>query len=82
MTIRKAEAEWKGNLTEGSGRLRVGSGAFDGPYSFQSRMEDGGLATNPEELIGGLTLVVSPWPSPRSSPAQDSWQNDSIRLPR
>ena len=52
MAIRKAEAEWKGNLTEGSGRLRVGSGAFDGPYSLQSRMEDGGLATNPEELIG------------------------------
>ena len=52
MPTRKAEAEWKGNLAEGSGRLKVGSGAFDGPYSFKSRFEDGQSATNPEELIG------------------------------
>jgi osmotically inducible protein OsmC len=50
MPTRKAEAEWKGNLAEGSGRLRVGSGAFDGPYSFKSRFEEGQPATNPEEL--------------------------------
>src|SRR5438105_13934355 len=53
MPTRKAEAEWKGNLAEGSGRLRVGSGALDGPYSFKSRFEEGQTATNPEELIGG-----------------------------
>ena len=52
MPIRKAEAEWKGNLAEGSGSLKVGSGAFEGPYSFKSRFEDGHSATNPEELIG------------------------------
>src|SRR2546421_9055266 len=52
MPTRKAEAEWKGNLAEGSGRLRVGSGAFDGPYSFKSRFKEGQSATNPEELIG------------------------------
>jgi lipoyl-dependent peroxiredoxin len=52
MPTRKAEAEWQGNLAEGSGRLKVGSGAFDGPYSFKSRFEDGQSATNPEELIG------------------------------
>src|SRR5437773_6394349 len=52
MPTRKAEAEWKGNVAEGSGRLRVGSGAFDGPYSFKSRFEEGQAATNPEELIG------------------------------
>ncbi len=52
MPTRKAEAEWKGNLAEGSGRLKVGSGAFDGPYSFKSRFEEGQSATNPEELIG------------------------------
>jgi osmotically inducible protein OsmC len=52
MPIRKAEAEWKGNLIEGAGRLKVGSGAFDGPYSFRSRLEEGQSATNPEELIG------------------------------
>jgi len=31
--------------------MQFGSGAFEGPYSFASRMEDG-PGTNPEELIG------------------------------
>jgi osmotically inducible protein OsmC len=31
--------------------MRLGSGAFEGSYSFKSRMEDG-PGTNPEELIG------------------------------
>jgi osmotically inducible protein OsmC len=52
MPTRQAEAEWKGNLAQGSGRLQVASGALDGPYSFKSRFEDGQPATNPEELIG------------------------------
>jgi len=52
MPTRKAEAEWKGSLAEGGGRLKVGSGAFDGPYSFKSRFEEGQSATNPEELLG------------------------------
>jgi lipoyl-dependent peroxiredoxin len=50
MAIRSAEAEWKGSVTEGGGTVRLGSGAFEGTYSFQSRMEDG-AGTNPEELI-------------------------------
>ena len=52
MPTRKAEAEWKGNLAEGNGTLKVGSGAFEGSYSFKSRFEDGQSATNPEELLG------------------------------
>ena len=52
MPTRKAEAEWEGNLAEGSGQLKVGSGAFKGPYSFKSRFEEGQAATNPEELLG------------------------------
>ena len=52
MPSRKAEAHWEGNLSEGSGRLKLGSGAFEGPYSFKSRFEEGQSATNPEELIG------------------------------
>lgn len=50
MPIRNAEAEWKGNLLEGSGHMKLGTGAYDGPYSFKSRMENG-AGTNPEELI-------------------------------
>jgi len=51
MPTRKADAEWNGSLREGSGRVRLGSGAFDGPYSFRTRFEDA-PGTNPEELIG------------------------------
>jgi len=51
MTIRTAFVIWNGNLKEGNGRMKLGSGAFDGPFSFQSRFEEG-TGTNPEELIG------------------------------
>jgi osmotically inducible protein OsmC len=51
MPIRTANAEWKGDLQSGAGHMRLGSGAFDGPYDFRSRMGDG-AGTNPEELIG------------------------------
>ena len=51
MPVRKAEAQWRGALKDGSGTMRVGSGAFQGAYSFSSRMENG-TGTNPEELIG------------------------------
>lgn len=51
MPVRTASARWEGGLREGSGSMRLGSGAFEGPYSFSSRFEDG-TGTNPEELIG------------------------------
>ncbi|HEY7513789.1 MAG TPA: OsmC family protein [Vicinamibacteria bacterium] len=51
MAVRKAEAEWTGNLREGKGRVKLGSGAYEGEYSFVSRFEEG-KGTNPEELIG------------------------------
>ena len=48
MPVRKAEARWEGSLQEGKGNMRMG--AWEGPYSFTSRFEDG-TGTNPEELI-------------------------------
>ncbi len=51
MAIRTAEAVWEGNLIKGKGKMKLGSGAFDGTYSFSSRFENG-IGTNPEELIG------------------------------
>ena len=48
---RNAEARWTGDLKSGRGTIRVGSGAFEGPYSFVSRFEGSG-DTNPEELLG------------------------------
>jgi len=50
MAIRSAKAEWRGNLTEGKGTMALGGGAYNGPYSFQSRFEEA-PGTNPEELI-------------------------------
>ncbi len=50
MPKRNASARWDGSLTEGHGTMRMASGAFEGPYSFQSRFEEG-EGTNPEELI-------------------------------
>ena len=51
MPTRTAHAEWNGPIDSGAGTMALGSGAFEGPYSFASRMEDG-AGTNPEELIG------------------------------
>jgi osmotically inducible protein OsmC len=48
---RQAEAEWKGDLKGGSGRVKLGSGAYEGDYSFHSRFENG-KGANPEELLG------------------------------
>ena len=51
MPVRKANAVWQGGLKKGNGKVRVESGAFELPYSFSSRFEEG-TGTNPEELIG------------------------------
>ena len=51
MLTRAAGAVWEGSLKDGKGTMNVGSGAFDGPYTFASRFEDGKV-TNPEELLG------------------------------
>lgn len=48
---RTAKARWEGDLRSGQGNVRLGSGAFEGKYSFGTRFE-GAPGTNPEELIG------------------------------
>ena len=48
---RKADARWEGDLRGGRGTVRLGSGAFEGKYSFGSRFESA-PGTNPEELLG------------------------------
>ena len=50
MPTRTANARWSGSLTEGNGTMTMASGSYEGPYSFQSRFEEGD-GTNPEELI-------------------------------
>ncbi len=51
MAVRTSTATWLGSLKEGDGSVALGSGAFEGPYSFPSRFEEG-PGTNPEELVG------------------------------
>jgi osmotically inducible protein OsmC len=51
MAQRKGSAIWNGTLKGGSGSMKLGSGAYEGPFSFSSRFEEG-AGTNPEELIG------------------------------
>ena len=62
---RKAEADWNGGIMDGNGKVKLGSGAFEGAYSFKSRFsEEEQTATNPEELIaaahaGCYTMALS-----------------------
>ncbi|AMY07312.1 Peroxiredoxin OsmC [Luteitalea pratensis] len=48
--IRTSKAQWNGSLKDGKGTVSLGSGAYDGQYSFSSRFESG-TGTNPEELV-------------------------------
>ena len=51
MPTRNASAVWEGDLKGGHGSMKLGSGAYEGQYSFASRFENG-TGTNPEELAG------------------------------
>lgn len=51
MPERKATAVWSGSLKEGKGNVELGSGAFSGAFSFDTRFGEVN-GTNPEELLG------------------------------
>jgi lipoyl-dependent peroxiredoxin len=51
MPTRSASVVWEGSSREGAGRVKLGSGAFEGPYSWPSRFQEA-EGTNPEELLG------------------------------
>lgn len=51
MAVRTSTAEWKGNLKDGAGTMKLGSGACEGPFTYASRFETG-PGMNPEELLG------------------------------
>jgi osmotically inducible protein OsmC len=51
MPTRIANAHWEGDFKRGGGSVALSSGAFEGPYNFSGRFEDG-PGTNPEELLG------------------------------
>jgi len=51
MSVRHATAHWEGGLKSGNGTMKLGSGAFEGPFSFATRFGET-PGTNPEELVG------------------------------
>jgi osmotically inducible protein OsmC len=51
MSTREAHERWEGSIKAGKGHVDFGDGAFQAPYSFASRFENG-KGTNPEELLG------------------------------
>jgi lipoyl-dependent peroxiredoxin len=53
MATRNAKATWQGTLKEGDGTMGLGSGVWEGPFTFKSRFEpEEAGGTNTEELIG------------------------------
>jgi osmotically inducible protein OsmC len=55
---RHVDVEWTGNLMEGSGTAKAGTGAFLVPVTFPSRIaETADDKTTPEELLAGAHAV-------------------------
>ena len=52
---RSASAVWTGDLKSGKGSMRLGSGAFEGAYSFASRFENG-TGTNRSPYFGDSAM--------------------------
>ena len=85
--IRSAQASWQGTVPGGGGRLALGSGAFEGPFTLRARMEDVERATNPEELIaaaeaGCFTMSLASMLGDAGHPAHDLQTTASVRLER
>ncbi len=54
---RHVDIDWTGNLMEGSGTAKAGTGAFSLPVAFPKRIGEPGGETSPEELIAGALGV-------------------------
>ena len=48
---RSVEVDWTGPIMEGTGTAKAGSGAFNLPVSFPSRIGEPAGKTSPEELM-------------------------------
>ena len=82
---RSAQASWQGTIPDGGGRLALGSGAFEGPFTLKARVEDVERATNPEELIGAaeagcFTMSLASLLSEQGHPPDDLRTTASVRL--
>jgi lipoyl-dependent peroxiredoxin len=73
---RSAQASWQGTVSDGGGRLALGGGAYEGPYSLRARVEQVERATNPEELLaaaeaGCFTMSLASLLEEAGHPARD-----------
>jgi lipoyl-dependent peroxiredoxin len=83
--VRNAQASWSGTVPDGGGRLALGSGAFEGPFTLRARVEDGQKGANPEELIGlghagCFTMSLADLLSTEGHPPQDLETQASVHL--
>jgi osmotically inducible protein OsmC len=82
---RTAQASWQGELTDGGGRIGVGSGAYEGPFTLRARVDDVQRSTNPEELIGAahagcFTMSLANLLSESHHPPADLQTSAKVRL--
>jgi osmotically inducible protein OsmC len=81
---RTAQASWRGTTEEGGGRIGVGSGAYEGPFTLRARVEET-PGTNPEELIGAaeagcFTMSLASLLSDEGHPPADLRTTARVRL--
>ena len=82
---RTAKASWQGDLADGGGRIGLGSGAYEGPFTLRARVEDVERSTNPEELIGAahagcFTMSLANLLSESGHPPADLRTSARVRL--
>ena len=82
---RSAQASWQGTVPDGGGRIALGSGAFEGPFTLKARVEDVERSTNPEELIGAaeagcFTMSLASLLSEAGHPPDDLRTTARVRL--
>ena len=82
---RTAHASWQGDLADGGGRIGVGSGAYEGPFTLRARAEEVERSTNPEELIGAahagcFTMSLANLLSESGHPPADLRTTARVRL--
>jgi len=79
----KGNAEWQGDLKDGSGTFTAGDG-ISGEYSYKSRFEDGPGA-NPEQLIAAahsscFSMALSAALGENGTPAESVKTDASVQL--
>jgi lipoyl-dependent peroxiredoxin len=82
---RRAQASWQGTDEDGSGRITLGSGAFEGVYNLRGRVSEGEPTTNPEELIaaaeaGCFTMSLSNLLTEHGHPPDDLRTTAKVQL--